>query len=85
MTGECRLCGYIGLVETHHVFMGSYRRLSDKYGATVTLCPYCHRYIHSGTGTDARRELQRTVQHEVMQTQGWTLDEWLKIFQKSWI
>ena len=85
MTGECRLCGHIGLIETHHVFMGSYRRLSDKYGATVTLCPYCHRYIHSAKGVEARRQLQHDVQQAYMDKMGWNVNQWISIWGKSWL
>lgn len=82
---ECRLCGRIGPTEEHHVFSGSYRRLSDEYGATVRLCPECHRYIHSGKGVEDKRQLQCDVQYEVMDANGWDLNMWLQIFGKSWI
>ena len=83
--GECRLCGRVGPTETHHVFAGAYRQLSDRYGATVTLCHSCHRYIHSGKGVEDKRQLQCDVQYEVMDANEWGLNMWLQIFGKSWI
>lgn len=82
---ECRLCGKIGPTEEHHVFSGSYRKLSDKYGATVRLCPKCHSYIHSGKGYEDKRQLQCDVQYELMDANEWDLNQWLQIFGKSWI
>jgi hypothetical protein len=48
--GYCYLCGaYLREPERHHVFGGTAnRRLSEKYGLTVRLCPDCHRQAHSG-------------------------------------
>lgn len=40
---ECFRCGSTYNLETHHVFYGKNRPLSDKYGLTVRLCPSCHR------------------------------------------
>lgn len=82
---ECRLCGRVGPTEVHHVFSGSYRKRSDEFGATVNLCPECHRYIHSGKGVEAKRQLQCEVQYEVMDANEWTLRDWFLIFGKSWI
>lgn len=85
MTGECRLCGRIGFMNTHHVFGGSYRKLSDYYGATVTLCPECHRYIHSAQGVEDKEQLQFEIQTELMDAYNWTIRDWLNIWNKSWL
>lgn len=85
MNGECRLCGRRGFMHTHHVFGGSYRKLSDYYGATVTLCPECHRYIHSAQGVEDKEQLQFEVQTELMDAYDWTIRDWLNIWNKSWL
>lgn len=41
---RCYICGRIGHMECHHVFGGiANRKLSEKYGLKVYLCPDCHR------------------------------------------
>ena len=85
MNGICYLCGSQGTVEIHHCLSGSYRKLADKYKITVQLCPYCHRYIHSGEGAKTKRKLAATAQESAMDRNQWDKDTWLKIFGKSWI
>lgn len=82
---ECYICGKVGLTETHHVFGGSYRQLSDDFGLTVELCPACHRFIHSGKGVKTRRQLQHDIQQAAMEKFGWNVNYWISIFAKSWL
>lgn len=58
-SGEtCYLCGRGGTLETHHVIHGyGRRRLADKDGLTVRLCPECHKNLHDYGWND--RELQK--------------------------
>ena len=43
----CYICGAVP-TERHHIFGGSNRDLSEKYGLTVDLCPYHHRDSKGG-------------------------------------
>ena len=44
---ECFICRKQTALEEHHVWHGTAnRRLSDKDGLTVYLCPECHRRLH---------------------------------------
>lgn len=41
---ECFVCHTSRFLERHHIVFGTAnRRLSEKYGLVVSLCPYCHR------------------------------------------
>ena len=41
---QCFICRNPHYVELHHIFYGTAnRKLSDRYGLTVWLCPYHHR------------------------------------------
>ena len=41
---RCFLCGrWSNYLETHHIFGGPNRKLSDQDGLTVRLCATCHR------------------------------------------
>ena len=40
----CYFCGSTGLLEEHHIFFGNPgRKISEKHGFKVRLCPECHR------------------------------------------
>lgn len=85
MNGTCYLCGKRGFVHSHHVYMGSYRKTCDLLGLTVELCPECHEFIHSGKGTEERRQLQHDVQQAYMEKMDWNVNKWISIFGKSWL
>lgn len=43
----CFICKSVGAVEVHHCFHGTAnRRLAEKDGLLVNLCPDCHRSLH---------------------------------------
>ena len=46
--GTCFLCGKVCQTQEHHIFGGSNRRMSTKYGMVVDLCPFCHNRCHEG-------------------------------------
>jgi hypothetical protein len=39
----CALCGQWHYLEKHHVFGAANRKLSEKWGMVIELCPACHR------------------------------------------
>ena len=46
MTGqECYVCG-APATDTHHVFNGSNRKKSTRYGYVIPLCRHCHDDLH---------------------------------------
>ena len=69
----------------HHVYGGSYRKTADLLGLTVDLCPECHEFIHSAKGTEERRQLQHDTQLAYMQKMDWHVNQWINIFNKSWL
>lgn len=88
---RCFLCGgHEGgdHLDWHHVFEGSRRKLSEKYGLKVKLHHWrCHLYganaVHSNA--EAMKELKRKAQAKAMEYYGWTKEDWIGIFGKSWI
>lgn len=82
---HCLLCGRPA--EWHHVFGGSgNRKLSDKYGYIVPLCPEHHRTgtfaVHRNRGTDLMIK-QRAQKH--FEDHNGTREEFIKIFGRSWL
>lgn len=85
---KCFLCGgnggYWGL-DVHHVFFGSLRSTSEKYGLTVFLChDTCHlNGVHKNA--EVNRNLQAFAQNKAMEHYGWSVEDFRKIFHKSYI
>lgn len=88
---ECFLCGRNGngdRLERHHIFGGSRRKLSEKYGLTVDLCgDRCHRNgeyaVHRNKNTAAY--LHRYGQEKAMREQNWTVEQFREMFGKSYL
>ena len=88
MKGICWLCGNYEELERHHIFPGrALRPLSEKYNATVDLCPWCHRIdrdaVHNSRET--RKIVQDYGQRKVMREQGWTAEQFLAVFGKNYL
>ena len=84
---KCFLCGATRDLERHHVFGAAHRNLSEEYGLVVDLCPRCHR-----EGPEAAHRSAETMQllHEygqrlAMYRQGWTAEEFRRIFGKNYL
>lgn len=88
---RCALCGANGAtdpLDRHHVFGGALRKKSEKYGAVVYLCHHrCHIFGANSAhqSREVRLHLKRQAQARIMFEQGWTLDEWLQEFGKSYL
>lgn len=86
MQGNCYLCGRYGFLEMHHVFGASRRKTSDKYGAVVGLCHYCHNEPPNGVhfNKEIRLALQKEFQYKLMKENGWTVEDFRALFGKSY-
>ena len=84
---KCFLCGSHEWIERHHIFGGAYRSKSDRYGLTVDLCHYCHN--EPPMGVHHNRQTMRIVkeygQRKAMQEQGWTKEDFIREFGKSYV
>ena len=65
---RCFICGKYTATDTHHVFQGSNRAASDRYGLTV----------------ETAVKLKDHAQREAMERYGWSLDEWRERFGKDY-
>lgn len=83
--GCCYLCGrWMKIREKHHIFGGSNRKWSEKYGLTVYLCCECHRG-RSGVHFNAEimDELHKTGQQAFEKHH--TRAEFMKIFGRNYL
>lgn len=89
--GSCYLCKLSGkdwqqYTEEHHVMFGtSDRRLSERYGLKVYLCPEHHRFgsdaVHMNKGNDLI--LRRAAQEAFIKT--YPDKDWMEIFGKNYL
>lgn len=82
---ECYLCGSTP-VEKHHCIHGTAgRKLADKYGLTVWLCPYHHRDSKNGVHGNRQIDLmlKRVCQEEYEKTH--SRQEWMKLIKRNYL
>lgn len=88
---RCYLCGMPengDHLDCHHVFEGSRRKRSEEYGLKVRLhhCR-CHLYGNNAVhnNENVNKQLKRKAQAFAMGYYGWSLDDWIGIFGKSYL
>ena len=82
---KCALCGRIDHLERHHVMHGTAnRKLAEKYGLTIWLCPDHHRgnmSPHHNANIDyafkmaAQKKFEQIYSHE----------EWMEVFGRNYL
>ena len=81
----CYLCGRQTGLEKHHIFAGvANRKISERIGAWVMLCPQCHRgtdgaqynaLVNKRLKMDAQTAYERTHSRE----------EWMRLIGKNYL
>ena len=84
---RCYLCGSTIGLEKHHCIHGTAgRKLADKYGLTVMLCPTCHRDgklgVH-GWNSKTDRHLKKLAQKKFEEK--YSHDKWMEIFGRNYL
>ena len=88
MEGNCYICGKWAQLERHHVYGGRGRReKSEKYGAVVDLCHYCHNEPPDGVHHNGmvRLSLQEEFQRKLMAKYNWSIADFVNIFWKNYL
>lgn len=88
---KCFLCGGNGNgdpLDKHHIFGGSRRKKSERYGLVVDLCHNrCHIFgelaVHRNA--DTMRELHQYGQRKAMEENGWTTEDFIREFGKNYL
>ena len=82
---KCYLCGRAWGIEKHHVFGGSNRKKSEKYGMVVDLCHWCHNEPPDGVhhNSEVNHRLKAGFQGKFEETH--SREEFRRIFGKSYI
>lgn len=88
---ECFLCGRNGYgdrLDRHHIFGGSRRKLSEKYGLVVYLChERCHIFgeysVHQNALT--MQYLHEYGQRKAMKENNWTIEQFREVFGANYL
>lgn len=87
----CFLCGRNANFEPldcHHIWGGSYRKKSEKYGLKVFLHhSECHIFGRNSVHQNGEisRALKAQAQQKAMEYYGWTIDDFRNIFGKNYL
>ena len=80
----CYLCGSTHNLEVHHIFSGSNRKLSTRYGLVVTLCANCHRGINGVHNNAEKMKYLREIGQAAFEKEYASLN-FLKIFHRNYL
>ena len=83
---RCYLCGSTLNLERHHCIHGTAgRKLADKYGLWVWLCPFHHRDNRHGVHGDASLDLWfKQLAQNVFEI-AYSHEMWMQIFGKNYL
>ena len=84
---ECAICGSTQWLEVHHVYNGPFRKKSERFGAVVDLCHFCHNEPPNGVHHNAEnmRKLKARYQEKIMEEDGMTERDFIREFGKSYL
>ena len=88
---HCYLCGMntnLEPLDEHHIFGGANRKLSEKYGLKVYIHHHkCHIFGKNSVHQNAEinNTLKAKAQQVAMEHYGWTVEDFRKIFGKSYL
>ena len=83
---SCYVCGATQSLERHHVFGGTRRRISEKYGACVMLCHEHHQGKYGAHGIGRLDYwLKAEAQEKIMEREGWDIPKFIQVFGKNYL
>ena len=88
---ECFLCGRNGSqdrLDRHHIFGGANRKKSERYGLVVHLCHNdCHIFGEKAAHKNAETmlKLHQYGQRKAMQENGWSVEDFIRVFGKNYL
>ena len=83
---ECYVCGSRQGLERHHIYAGTRRKISEKYGACVTLCHECHQGKYGAHGIGKLDFwLKAAAQESLMAENDWDIDDFIRVFGRNYL
>lgn len=84
---KCYVCGYTGNLHVHHIFFGTAnRKLSERYGCWVYLCPRHHNMSRNSVHEDAclDKSLKKHCQEVFEKHYNVTTERFIEIFGRNY-
>ena len=83
---KCFICGAVNGLHRHHVYGGSRRQLSERFGCWCYLCGWHHNLSNSGVHADRQFDLKlkRLTQERWEETNG-NRDAFIAVFGRSYL
>lgn len=88
---RCWRCGRNGgmdPLDRHHIFGGSNRKKSERYGLVVDLCHnQCHIFgpMAAHKSAETAQALHEYGQRKAMQENGWTTEDFIREFGRNYL
>ena len=85
---KCLVCETTQNIHTHEIFFGTAnRKKSIEYGLCAYLCGRHHNMSNSGIHFNRTLDLKikQMAQKKAMEYYDWTIDDFRKVFGKSWL
>lgn len=83
----CYVCQRTTYTELHHICYGNgLRKVSDRLGLVVYLCPECHRGtngVHGKNGKNLSLDLKQIAQHTFEETH--SREEWMREIGRNYL
>lgn len=83
---RCYVCGSTVGLEVHHIYYGNpLRKISDKHGFKLSLCPKCHR--DTKVGVHGNRELDLKLKRDCQRKyeEKHSREDFIKIIGRSYL
>lgn len=85
---ECFICKSTNMLHLHHVFEGTGRRkVSDREGLTIWLCPYHHNASNNSVHYDRKLDLKikRWAEQKWLEKTGKKVEDFIKEIGKNFL
>lgn len=84
-TDRCFICKSNYSLQKHHIFNGPYKKVSEKYGLLIKVCPNCHTFASNSIHRDStlRKRLKQIGQERFEQNH--SREEFIKEFGKNYL
>ena len=82
---ECHICGSSYWIERHHVFGGSNRKASERFGMVVDLCHFCHNEPPNGVHFNREKDLQLKREYQAIFEAEHGHDEFMRTFGRNYL
>ena len=84
--GICYQCGIQARTQEHHIFYGSNRKLSTRYGLTVHLCLDCHTGSRNGVHRNRENDMRLKIQgQKAFESKHGSREDFRRIFGRNYI